>query len=72
MHYAPPKTCPAEENMKTGPDSLRNAENESGTQNMKMEPDALETPENESGSAKLENGTPRPRFRRKRVPERKT
>jgi hypothetical protein len=43
-----------------------------GAQNMKMGPDALDTAENENGSAKHENGTSRPRYRRKRVQERKT
>jgi hypothetical protein len=78
--------------MKTGPDTLGTAENESGSakhengtptppipskmipgaQNMKMRPDALGTAENEYGRAKHENGTRRPRYRRKRVRERKT
>jgi hypothetical protein len=39
---------------------------------MKTGLDALGTTQNESGSAKYENGTRRPRFRRKRVWERKT
>jgi hypothetical protein len=43
-----------------------------GAQNMKKGPDALDTAENESGSAKDENGTRRPRYRRKRFPTRKT
>jgi hypothetical protein len=43
-----------------------------GTQNNKMGPDALGTAENESGKAKHENETRRPRYRRKRVRERKT
>jgi hypothetical protein len=43
-----------------------------GAQNVKSEPDALGTAENESGSAKRENGTRRPRYRRKRVRERET
>jgi hypothetical protein len=34
-----------------------------GTQNVKTGPDALDTAENESGSAKVENGTRRPRYR---------
>jgi hypothetical protein len=34
-----------------------------GAQNMKTGPDVLDTAENESGSAKLENGTRRPRYR---------
>jgi hypothetical protein len=40
--------------------------------NVKKEPDALGTAENESGSAKREKGTRRPRYRWKRVRERKT
>jgi hypothetical protein len=43
-----------------------------GAQNMKKGPNALATVENESGSAKHENGTRRPRYRRKQVRERKT
>jgi hypothetical protein len=43
-----------------------------GTQNMKTGPDALGTIENDSGSAKHENGTRRPRYRRKRFLARKT
>jgi hypothetical protein len=39
---------------------------------MKTEPDALDGAENESGSTKRENGTRRPRYRQKRVRERKT
>jgi hypothetical protein len=39
---------------------------------MKTAPDALETAENESGSAKHENGTRRPLYRRKQVRQRKT
>jgi hypothetical protein len=39
---------------------------------MKMGPDALNTAENESGSAKQENGSQRPWYRRKRFRERKT
>jgi hypothetical protein len=42
-----------------------------GAQNMKKEPDAIGTAENEFGSAKHENGTWRPRYRRKHVRERK-
>jgi hypothetical protein len=38
-----------------------------GAQNMKIVHDALGTAENESGSAKHENGTRRPWYRRKRV-----
>jgi hypothetical protein len=39
---------------------------------MKMGHDALDNVENNSGSAKHENGTRHPQFRRKRVWERKT
>jgi hypothetical protein len=39
---------------------------------MKTGPDALRTAENLSGSAKLENGTRRRQYRRKRVVARKT
>jgi hypothetical protein len=39
---------------------------------MKKGPDTLGTTENVSGSAKYENGTRRPQYRRKRVPEGKT
>jgi hypothetical protein len=42
-----------------------------GAQNKKMRSDVLGTSENETGSAKYENGTRRPRYRRKRVWERK-
>jgi hypothetical protein len=41
-------------------------------QNMKTKSDALGTAKNESGSAKHANGTQHPRYRRKRVRERKT
>jgi hypothetical protein len=34
-------------------------------QNMKTGPDALDTAKNKSGRAKRENGTRRPRYRRK-------
>jgi hypothetical protein len=37
----------------------------SEAQNIKTGPDALGTAENESGRAKVENGTRRPRYRRK-------
>jgi hypothetical protein len=43
-----------------------------GAQSIKTEADALGTVENDFGSAKLENGTRRPRYRRKRVRARKT
>jgi hypothetical protein len=42
-----------------------------GAQNLKTGPDALVTAKNMSGSAKLENGSRRPRYRRKRVRGRK-
>jgi hypothetical protein len=57
--------------MKRGPDTLGTAENESESENMKKGPNALGTAENESGNAKHEKGTRRPRYRRKRVLERK-
>jgi hypothetical protein len=41
----------------------------SGAQNLKTRPDTLGTAENESGSAKYENKTRHPRYRRKRVLE---
>jgi hypothetical protein len=44
----------------------------SGAQNMKTGADAHGTVENESGRAKHENGTRHPRYRQKRVRERKT
>jgi hypothetical protein len=44
----------------------------SGAQNMKIGPDALGTDENEFRSAKHEDGTRRPRYRRKLVWEHKT
>jgi hypothetical protein len=72
MHSAPPKTSPGAQNMKTGPDALGTAEKEFGAENIKKGPDALDTVENESGSAKHQNGTRRPRYRRKRIWERKT
>jgi hypothetical protein len=43
-----------------------------GAQNMKTEHDAHCTAQNEFGSAKHENGSRRPRYRRKRVRECKT
>jgi hypothetical protein len=43
-----------------------------GAQNMKKGLDALGTAENESGRVKQENGTRHPRYRPKRVQERKT
>jgi hypothetical protein len=71
-HSLPPKMSPGAQNLKTGPDAHGTTENESGSANMKTSSDALGTAENESGSAKQENGTRRPRYRRKRVRERKT
>jgi hypothetical protein len=59
-------------NMKTGPDAVGTAEKSPGAQNMKVGHDALGTAENVSKSAKLENGTRRRRYRRKRVRKRKT
>jgi hypothetical protein len=56
---------PGSQNLKTGPDVLVTAENESGAQTMKTGPDVLGTAENEFESAKHENGTRRPRYRRK-------
>jgi hypothetical protein len=61
---------PGAQNIKTGPGALGNAKNVKTVlvaQNMKTGPDALCTVENESGSAKHENGTRRPRYRRKHV-----
>jgi hypothetical protein len=43
--------------MKTGPNALGTAENDSGRENIKTIPDGLGTTENESGSAKHENGS---------------
>jgi hypothetical protein len=44
----------------------------SGAQNMKTGLDAVDTAEKEFGRAKHENGSRRPRYRRKLVRERKT
>jgi hypothetical protein len=64
----PPKMSPGAQNIKSGPDAVAIAENESwGAKH-----DALGTVENGSGSAKHDNGTSRRRYRRKRVRERKT
>jgi hypothetical protein len=49
--------------MKTGPDALGTAENESGS--AKYENGTRRTAENELGSAKHEKVTRRPRYRRK-------
>jgi hypothetical protein len=57
--------------MKTGPDALGTAETSPGRQNIKIGPDALGNAENEYGSAKHENWTRHPRYRRKRVRARK-
>jgi hypothetical protein len=66
-----PKKSPGMQNMKTGSDALRTAENVSGNAKHKTGVDTLGTAENVSVSAKHENGTRRPRNRRKRVRERK-
>jgi hypothetical protein len=58
--------------MKTRPDTLGTAQNESGAQNMKTGPDALGTAENEFGHSKHENGNRRPSYGRKLVRARKT
>jgi hypothetical protein len=61
----PPKTSPGVENMKTGWDALGTAEKESVRAKHQMGPEAPDTAENESRCAKCENGTIRPRYRRK-------
>jgi hypothetical protein len=66
------KTRPDAQNLKSGPDALRTAENVSGSENLKTGPDAVGTAENEFGREKHENGCRHPRFRRKRIWERKT
>jgi hypothetical protein len=53
--------------MKTGPDDLGTAENESGSAKHKNWTRRLNTAENESESEKHESWTQRPRFRRKLV-----
>jgi hypothetical protein len=69
--------------MKTGPDALGTAENESERQKPKREPTPSIPPKkslgaqnlkvrNDSRSTKHENGTRHPRFCRKRVRARKT
>jgi hypothetical protein len=58
--------------MKTGPDTLVFVEIESGHIILETGPDALRTAEKVSESAKYENGTKRPRYRRKHIRERKT
>jgi hypothetical protein len=50
---------PGAQNMKTGPDTLGTAENESGEQNMKTGPKALGTAENESQAQNMITG-PKP------------
>jgi hypothetical protein len=58
--------------MKIEPDTPGTAENESGSAKHEMRPFTLGTAENESEIAKHENGTRRPRYRRKCVRESKT
>jgi hypothetical protein len=58
---------PCAQNMKTSPDALGTAKNESGCAKHENGTDALGTDENESVSVKLENGTRHPRYRRKRA-----
>jgi hypothetical protein len=53
------------QNMKTRSDALRTTENMSRSEDLKTEPDAVGTAENEFRRAKHENGSGRPRFRRK-------
>jgi hypothetical protein len=60
------------QNMKTGPDAIYTAENESGRTKHEIGPNNLRTAKNVSESAKHENGTRRPCDRRKYVRERKT
>jgi hypothetical protein len=57
--------------MKTGPVALNTVENESWREKKENGFVALATAENESGSAKHQNETRRPRYRRKRVWARK-
>jgi hypothetical protein len=72
-HSAPSKTSSGAQNMKSRPDALDTAENESGTRKTwKRDPAPTVPPENESGNARHENRSRRPRFRWKRVRERKT
>jgi hypothetical protein len=73
MPSVPPKMSSGTQNMKTGPGTLRTAENESRNEkNMKTGDDTLGSIENESWRAKHENRTRRPRYRQKRVRESKT
>jgi hypothetical protein len=58
--------------MKTGLDALGIVENMIGSEKHEKGRNALGTTENESGGAKYEKGTWYPRYRRKRVLERKT
>jgi hypothetical protein len=53
----PPKTSPCAQNMKTEPDALGTAENESGRAYKKTGADVPDTAKNESGSTKREKGT---------------
>jgi hypothetical protein len=59
--------------MKTGPDALNTVENDRVWERkiLKLDPNALSIVENKSGGAKHENKTQRPRYRIKRVEERK-
>jgi hypothetical protein len=63
----PRKMSPAAQNIKTGPTTSVPSKTSSGAQKMKMGPDALGTAKNESWSAKHQNGTRCPRYRRKQV-----
>jgi hypothetical protein len=67
-----PKTSPEAQNMKTGPDASVPPKMSLGAQHKKSGTDALGTTENEARSEKQENGTRRPRYRRKWFSERKT
>jgi hypothetical protein len=58
--------------MKTGPDAIGTAENESVRATHENGTDALGTAENYYGHAKHEIGTRRPRYRRKLVKKRET
>jgi hypothetical protein len=68
----PPKTSPGAQNMKKDLTPSVPPKMSLGAQNVKTGPDALGTAENESWSGKHEIATRRPRYRRKRVRERKT
>jgi hypothetical protein len=68
----PSKTSPGVQNMKTGTYALCTAKICLETQNMKTGPDALGTAENKSERAKLENGSLRHWYRRKRLLKHKT